>query len=229
MRKCMLLLLGLMAATISPAAEDRAFSLATAGDVDSALVERVRARMEENSGAAVRLAPAVPMEPGQSLEAIGRAAAKTLDPGDPGIIVLARPANEQPQGVCLPWERFAVLNLDKLEVGADAAKLDRRAGQEGLRVMSMLLGLSACPFPLCVLVGYDKVEDLDRMSGNYCPPCQDRFNRLAREAGIRLIASAEAVSAEAAPEAPAPEAAPAAPAEPTPAAEPAGEPAPAAE
>ena len=196
MKKYIFVLLGLAAAAFAQAAEDRAFSLATAGDVDSALVERVRARLEEGSGAAVRLAPAIPLEPGQSLDAIGRAAAKTLGEGDPGIIVLARPTDAQPQGVCLPGEHFAVLNLAKLEVGADASKVERRAGQEGLRVMATLLGMSPCPFPLCVLVGYDKLEDLDIMSGSFCPPCQDRFTRLAREAGIRMVDISPAVATE---------------------------------
>jgi hypothetical protein len=193
MKKCMLLWWGLVAATLSQAEENRVFVLSSAGDVDSALVDRVRVYLEENSGAAVQLAPAIPMEPGQSLEAIGRTAAKTLNEKDPGIIVLVRPTDEQPQGVCLPEFHFAALNVARLEVGADEAMLVRRAGQEGLRVMSMLLGMAPCPFPLCVLVGYEKLEDLDHMSGNFCPPCQERFSRLAGEAGIRLIpADAEA-------------------------------------
>ena len=186
MKKILLLCLGWAAATCALAAEERAFALATAGEVDSALVERIRVRLEETSGAAVRPAPAVPLEDGPGLDAIGRAAAKTLAEGDPGIIVLARPAGDQPQGVCLPWERFAVLNVAKLEAGADADRLERRVTQEGLRVMATLLGMSPCPFPLCVLVGYEKREDLDLMSGSFCPPCQDRFARLAREAGIRV-------------------------------------------
>ena len=196
MKKCIWLLLGLVAAAAVQAAEDRAFSLASAGEVDAALVERVRAYLERNTGAAVQFASVLPMEPGQSLEALGRAAAgKLLGEADPGVIVLARPTSPQPQGVCLPHERFAVLNLARLEEGVDAAKLERRAGQEGLRVMSMLLDLSPCPFPLCVLVGYEKTEDLDQMSGNFCPPCQDRFTRRAREAGVRLIPPAPAESA----------------------------------
>ena len=187
MKKCVWLMLGLAAATLSWAAGDREYSLAPAGDVDSAFVERVRVYMEKNAGAVVRLAPALPIEPGLSLEAIGRAAAKKLGKADPGIIVLARAASDQPQGVCLPDERFAVLNLDRLEAGADDAHRDRRTGQEAVRAMSMLLGMSPCPFPLCLLVGYEKTEDLDHMSGNFCPPCQGRFSRMAREAGIHLL------------------------------------------
>ena len=81
MKKCIVLLAGWMVAAIALAAEDRAFSLAPAGDVDAARIERIRVRMEETAGVAVRLAPAVPLEPGQTLEAIGRAAAKTLAAG----------------------------------------------------------------------------------------------------------------------------------------------------
>lgn len=211
MSKRILFVLALAALVVSCAAEGRVFALATAGEVDSALAENIRARLEEISGAEVRLADAVPMEPGQTLESIGRAAAQALGDGDHSVIVLTRAGAEQPQGVCLPDVRFAALNLSRLETGVeqDQDKLARRATQEGLRVMAMLVGMSSCPFPLCVLVGYEKTEDLDRMSGSFCPPCQDRFARIAREAGLRLIEKPAA----------APEAAPVA--EPVPAAEPA--------
>lgn len=183
---------GWMAATFLQAAECRTFVLVTAGEVEPSLVMAIQAHLEENARVLVRLAPAIPLESGQSLDFIGRVAAKTLGQTDHSIIVLARPLDDQPQGVCLPQERFAVLNIAKLEVGADADKLKRRGGQEGLRVMSMLLDLSPCPFPLCVLVGYEKTQDLDDMSGNYCPPCLDRFTRLAHEAGLCLIEAAPA-------------------------------------
>jgi len=187
MKKIILLCLGLTVATMVQAAGDRVFVLAPAGDVDSALLEGVHNHLEKYAGAVVRLGDPIPIEKGKSLESIGRAAAKTLGKNDHSIIVLARPTDDQPQGVCLPHERFSILNLSKLEVGADAPHVQRRASQEALRVMSMLLDMSPCPFPLCVLVSYKNVEDLDTMSANYCPPCQDRFTRVAREAGIRMI------------------------------------------
>ena len=210
MKKYVLIAMGLLAAAVAQAAEERVFALATAGEVDAALAERVRANVEEASGAAVRFAAPIPLEAGQAMDDIGRAAVQTLTDGDFAVIVLARPLDDRPQGVCLPKERFAVLNVAKLEVGADAAKLERRATQEGLRVMAMLLDMAPCPFPLCVLVGYEKVEDLDHMSGNFCPPCLDRFTRVARDAGLRLIEeAAPAPAAEPTAEPiPAPEAAP---------------------
>jgi len=36
-------------------------------------------------------------------------------------------------------------------------------------------------------VGYDQLEDLDEMSGNFCTPCLDRFERVARKAGLRIM------------------------------------------
>ena len=191
MNKYVLIAMGLLAAAVVQAAEERVFALATAGEVDAGLAERVRANVEEASGAVVRFAAPIPLEAGQTMDDIGRAAVQTLSAGDFAVIVLARPLDDRPQGVCLPKERFAVLNVAKLEVGADAAKLERRATQEGLRVMAMLLEMAPCPFPLCVLVGYDKTEDLDHMSGNFCPPCLDRFTRVARDAGLRLIEETE--------------------------------------
>lgn len=208
MKKILLFLLGSLAAALAPAQGDRAFVLTTAGEVDAALADRVRAKIEELSGAVVRLAPPMALLPGQSLEAIGRAAAQTLGAEDQGIIVLAWPDSEQPQGVCLPDVRFGALNMARLAAGVDPVRLERRASQEGLRVMSMLLGMSPCPFPLCVLTGFEKTEDLDHMSGNFCPPCLDRFTRLAVAAGIRMVPPpAPDMSAELAPP-PAVEAAP---------------------
>jgi hypothetical protein len=185
MNKICLLLLVLAVAVVSFAEEPRVFSLATAGDVDVELAGRVRTYMEDQAGVAVRMVAPVVLQPGQSLETIGLAAAQALKASEVGIVVLARPDSEQPQGVCLPHEHFGVLNMARLGEDVNEDQLVRRAGQDGLRVMSMLLGMSPCPFPLCVLTGFEKTEDLDRMSGNYCPPCQDRFTRLARDAKIQ--------------------------------------------
>lgn len=201
MNRLIWMLAGLLVATGAGAAE-KTFVLATAGEVDAGIAGRVRDYLEQYSGTAVRLASPVTIQSGESLEATGRAAAKTLGENDHSIIVLARPDTAQPQGVCLPPERFGILNLNRLAENDPDGKFERRVGQDALRVMSMLLDMSPCPFPLCLLVGYEKTEDLDQMSGNFCPPCKDRFLRLAREAGIRILEKDPV-----APEAPAPEAA----------------------
>ena len=61
------------AAVVAQAAEDKTFVLTSIGGVDAALTERIRTHLEESSGVVVRPAPALAAEPGQTLEALGRA------------------------------------------------------------------------------------------------------------------------------------------------------------
>ena len=188
----MLACVAVWSAVAAGAAETKYYAIATAGDVDFELAQKIRNYLESQTGVAVRFADPIPAKDGQSLEAIGRAASTALKADELGVVVLAQPGRGQPQGVCLPHERFGILNLTRLGEGVDEERLVRRAGQDGLRVMSMLLGMSPCPFHLCVLATFEKTEDLDGMSGNFCPPCRDRFMRLAREAGAATVAQPEA-------------------------------------
>lgn len=182
------LISALVIAAVALAAQaGTSFKLLSVGDdVDAAAL---RDYMQEQGGVAVELGGAyAPADPAAALDAIGRAAvADTADEGTYAVILYGRFGTDRPQGVCLPADRFAILNLDRLESAGDPAKVGRRAGQEGLRVMSMLLDMPMCPFPLCVLVGYQKTEDLDRMSGNFCPPCHEQFLKTAADKGLTLL------------------------------------------
>lgn len=187
MKKAILLLIGLGLIVLTAVAEEsRVFALATTGDVEPELTARILDYLESQSGAILRPTNSVQLQPGQSIEEIGRAVAQTLAADEIGVLVLGYFGVDQPQGVCLPHEHFGILNLSRLGDGVEEDRLVRRAGQDGLRVMAMLLGLSPCPFPLCVLTGFEQTEDLDRMSGNFCPPCLDRFTRLAHEANLQM-------------------------------------------
>lgn len=177
----------LFAAVAAAACAGTSFKLLTVGDdVDAA---SMRDYMQEQGGVAVELGGAyAPADPAASLDAIGRAAvADTADDATYAVILFGRFGLDRPQGVCLPADRFAILNLDRLESAGDPAKVGRRAGQEGLRVMAMLLDMPVCPFPLCVLVGYQKTEDLDNMSGNFCPPCHEQFLQIAADKGLEIL------------------------------------------
>ncbi len=176
-----------LAAVALAAQAGTSFKLLSVGDnVDAAAL---RDYMQEQGGVAVELGGAyAPADPAAALDDIGRAAvADTADDATYAVILYGRFGTDRPQGVCLPAERFAILNLDRLESAGDPAKVGRRAGQEGLRVMSMLLDMPMCPFPLCVLVGYQKTEDLDRMSGNFCPPCHEQFLKTAADKGLTIL------------------------------------------
>lgn len=191
MKRFLWLALVLAAVPAVLAAGGRTFVMVPAGDVEPGLAESVRAYMQDNAEVVVRLAAPVPLVPGQDLEALGRAAAQTVTKADFAVIVLAQPVDDQPLDACNPQEHYAVINLARLASGPDdKSHLERRAGQMGLRLMARLLGMTPCPFPLCVLVGFDRVEELDGMSGNFCPPCRDRLLRLARKAGVALAGDA---------------------------------------
>ena len=191
MKKFLWLVLFLAASPLTRADGARTFVLAPAGDVAPGLAENVRVYLENNAEVTVKLAAPVPVAAGQDLDALGRAAAQALAESDFAVIVLAQPADDQPLDVSNPQERYAVLNLARLAAGPDdKSHLDRRAGQMGLRLMARQMGMTPCPFPLCVLVEFDQVGDLDGMSGNFCPPCRDRFLRLARKAGVALAGDA---------------------------------------
>ena len=57
-----------------------------------------------------------------------------------------------------------------------------------LRILAMLAGVEACPFPLCVLTGFSDPAELDEMSENYCPPCFERLRKAMLEKGAHLLA-----------------------------------------
>lgn len=190
-----LLVAAVMGVSVTP---DQVVVLSPAGAVADDLVAHVQATMQENLGVVVRVGAPVALEPGASLETIGRAAAQQRAADEFAVLVLARPDGAQPQGVCLPHEHFGILNLNRLAENDPNGKFLRRAGQDAQRILAMLVDMPPCPFPLCLLVGYEKTEDLDHMSGNFCPPCQDRFQRLARAAGLRMVL-APGVDAAAAP------------------------------
>lgn len=194
MKKVILMLVGLVAAgQMAMGAEARVVALATSGDVDGELVARVAEYVRTHAQVTLRPTDPVVAEAGEDLNVIGRRAAGALKEDELGVLVLGQFGEDQPQGICLPPERFGILNLSRHAAGeVEMDRLARRAGQDSLRVMALLVGMSPCPFPLCVLAGFEKTEDLDRMSGNYCPPCQDRFARLAREAGLELTPTAAA-------------------------------------
>ena len=196
MKKMLALAVLLSVVTLARATDERVFALTAAGDVDAALVADVRTQLEQMSGAVVRAAEPLALAADLSMDEIGRAAAQTMQATDFGIIVLANVGADAPQGVCLPDEHFGVINVTKLAVNATAGQLTRRVMQNALRVESMLVGMSVCPSPLCTLTSYETAEDLDHMSGNYCPPCQDRFTRLAGELGLRLLTAEPAPAAE---------------------------------
>lgn len=167
----------------------KVMALTSVGVVSPQWVEHARTYLETYSGFKAAIRPSFESAEGP-LDRIARAAATNMLPRDVFMIVLANPSSpDMPHGVMVPEARTCVLNAAKLEAGGAADRVERRIGQETLRAAAYLIGMPPCPFPLCVLTPYEKAEDLDLMSGNFCPPCQDKFTAHATEQGLIPVES----------------------------------------
>lgn len=158
-------------------------------NVPDGLGEAVKAYLEKHARVGVELASAE-MDGGEALDVAGQKASESAGgkEGAVATIVLAW-AEDGRQVSCRPEEGFGVLNVARLGGEQLAAEImRRRAGQESLRILAMLAGVEACPFPLCVLTGFSDPAELDEMSENYCPPCFERLRKAMMEKGAHLLA-----------------------------------------
>lgn len=170
-------------------------------DVPAGLGEAVKAYVEKNARVGVELV-AAEMDGSEPLDVAGQKAVESAGgkEGAVATIVLAK-SEDKRQVACRPEDGFGVLNVLRLGGESLAAELmERRAGQESLRILAILMGQAPCPFPLCVLTGYSDPAELDEMSANYCPPCFEQIRKAAMEKGVHLLAiperSEEAEAAE---------------------------------
>ncbi len=191
--KCVVLMVvALMALTArgveEPPQPPAPVSLAVAGDLDAALVERVR------MWAAVQLALPVPLDSPLSLDGaptsldeVARAAAARLSPESLGVVVLF--AGEQPvahHGIYNPELRVAVVNVRLMAEGADEETFARRLERQVIRGICSLMGLELSPNPESAMAAYSSMEELDQIARNLDPPWLIRLQERALELGIPL-------------------------------------------
>lgn len=187
---CLCMLVGLMWNVTAQSDEDlgRRVVLLAAGGVDPELLERVRAFCVENT--------TLDLDVGETLEGdfttlneIADAASQALTESDAFVVVLSSvPTGELAHGSCLHDRRVAVVNMVPLLADdPDAERLGRRAERGVMQSIGMLVDMSSCPNPQCVLWGYSTIEELDAKGRNFCPPCYERFLSKARAQGLRFI------------------------------------------
>ena len=176
-------------ATTQTSAGDESLDMVAVGDLPPAMAERVRAFAQENLAMAVRLAEPMEASPAESLNAIGRAALDRLGGADVALVVLAVPAEDhRAHGIMMPDERVAVVNARLLKPeDDDEERYGRRLEREAMMSFGLLIGLETCPNPQCAMWLYSNTEELDLKGRNYCPPCLDRFQKIAMPKGVRVI------------------------------------------
>ena len=189
------LILGLLAPVWAIGEEDTAvvepvqkegLAMVRVGAVDEALAERARLFAEENLHMRVEMLPSQELK-GESLDDVGRAVSGLVDKKYAGLIVLVAPEGTiGAHGVSLLEERVVVVNVKALEPqDGDQEKYGRRLERAVMRSAGMLMGLQACPNPQCALWSYSTVEQLDEMSRNFCPPCQEKLSEMMKEKSVK--------------------------------------------
>lgn len=151
------------------------------GDTDTAMVETVRAFVEEQTRLATRAAPERALVEG-SLDVKGEAVADTLGDDDLMAIVVVTPeAGVSNHAVVLPRRRVAVINASAMKPDDDSPETwRRRLDRQAMRGVAFLLGVKPCPYPRCALCDYRSLEELDNIGRNLCPPCQDKLADAAK-------------------------------------------------
>ena len=173
------------AAVVEPLQKE-GMAMVRIGAVDEALAERARLFAEENLH--MRIEMLAPQEfSGESLDDAGRAVSGLVGKKYAGLVGLVAPAGTVgAHGVSLLEQRVVVINAKALEPqDGDQEKYGRRLERVVMRSCGMLMGLQSCPNPQCALWSYSTVEQLDEMSRNFCPPCQEKFVEIMKEKNVK--------------------------------------------
>lgn len=188
----LVLVLGMLAVMVEarakPKAREPAIAFVSMGFDDEELVTRLRDYVETNIGGPTRTL--TPREPrASSLDKQGEAAASMMSSDDVALVVLVAPKAEiESHTVVLPHKHVVVINTTSLKPEDGAReKYARRLERQVLRGLGVILGLQPCPNPHCVLCTFKSENAIDMMGRAYCPPCSERVQKAAREAGLAPI------------------------------------------
>lgn len=156
--------------------------LIVAGDVDSALVNRVQKFVETNYGVDIWTAH-TPQAWNGTLENQVKEMSRLRSKNELGIVALAvEPADISAHGIVDNKFGCAIINVSALKpattTGDWQEKYARRIEKETIRTVGHLLGLPTCVDPRCAMSAYGTEKELDAKGRTLCPPCQHKANSL---------------------------------------------------
>lgn len=161
--------------------------LVRAGELDEALLQRLRNWGQDQLAIAVPLAESLEVPDGASLEAVAEAASQRLAPEDLGAVVLyVAKGDVRHHGVLQPEHRVVVVNVNTMREGADDEKLARRLERQVIRGIGLLMGLDLSPNPHSAMADYQSLEELDAIGRNLDPPWQLKLQERARDLGLSV-------------------------------------------
>lgn len=166
-------------------------ALVKAGNLDEALLMRLRDWAQEQLALSVPLAESLDVGPVNDLNDVVEQAAPRVGADDLGLVVLFVSTNAVPHhGVYRPEQRVVVINVNALRAGAgaDDEVLARRLERQVIRAICTLLGLEQSPNPQSAYSPYETLEQLDMIGRNLDPPWQKKMQERARELGLAIDA-----------------------------------------
>ena len=160
--------------------------LARVGEVDEALMDRLKSWAETSLAVPVPLAESLTVTSEKLADVVPVAAAQ-LGPDDVGMVVLNALASvDEPNGIFRPDERVVVINVTDMREGADENILAWRLERQVIRGICVLMGMEWSPNPESAMAQYQSLEELDRMGRNLDPPWLLKFQERANALGIPL-------------------------------------------
>ena len=178
----------------APAVEETKLDVAThnpvvltrVGELDEALMDRLKKWAETSLAVPVPLAESLTVTSDKLADVVPAAAAQ-LSPDDVGMVVLNTLASaDEPNGIFRPDERVVVINVTDMREGADENILAWRLERQVIRGICVLMGLEWSPNPESAMAQYQSLEELDRMGRNLDPPWLLKFQERANALGIPL-------------------------------------------
>ncbi len=178
----------------APAVEEAKLDVAThnpvvltrVGELDAALMDRLKKWAETSLAVPVPLAESLTVTSDKLADVVPAAAAQ-LGPDDVGMVVLNTLASaDEPNGIFRPDERVVVINVTDMREGADENILAWRLERQVIRGICVLMGLEWSPNPESAMAQYQSLEELDRMGRNLDPPWLLKFQERANALGIPL-------------------------------------------
>ena len=160
--------------------------LAKVGELDAALMDRLKNWVESQLAIPLPLAESLATS-STKLDEVAAAAAESLTAEDLGVVVLvAQSDTAEPNGIYRPEQRVVVINVADMREGSDDEKFARRLERQVIRGVGVLMGLTWSPNPESAMAFYTTMEELDQMGRNLDPPWLLKLQERARELGVPL-------------------------------------------
>jgi hypothetical protein len=166
----------------------RRVALVAVGEVDAAVVERIKKWVEHNTALPVHIYPAREAE-ADTLHDEGMLAAAAMGAQDVCLVALVVSKTvEQAHSVNIYDKNVGVVNVRALTpTPEDTEKLARRLELLTVRGYGFLLGAKPVPIPESALYPYKNLEELDAMGRGIDPPTLKKVQDSAAAKGVKLI------------------------------------------